>query len=209
MSCALPDLIAAIHTAVDVADLRERLIPRAIRYFGAARGALFLFSELPALRAPLLRQNSMFKAMSERHAPIHDGSMPEYRTHTTRDDHGHGLVGPVIVNGELIGSLAFTRRRNASPFGEQDLADLSALCLHVSTRLTQLHLQQSAAEEVGLKLSGREMQIAQLVARGLTNKEIASQLGVSSETVKAALKVIFGKAGVKSRAQLVASLPQL
>jgi DNA-binding CsgD family transcriptional regulator len=209
MNRPLSDLIAATQCAADVEDLRERLVQRATKHFEAARGALFLLSEIPPAILPILRQNPMFQALAERHAPLHDGTLTEFRALSTRDDHGHSLVGPVIENGQLIGSLAFTRQRDAQPFDDQALADLSALCLHVSTRLTQLQLQQQALKEQELKLSGRETQIAQLVAQGLTNKQIAVELGISSETVKAALKAIFGKTGVKSRAQLVACLPRL
>ena len=41
------------------------------------------------------------------------------------------------------------------------------------------------------------------VFAGLANKEIAAQLGISEGYVKAVLQQLFGKTGVRTRAQLV------
>ncbi|WP_373973948.1 response regulator transcription factor [Chitinibacter sp. SCUT-21] len=52
-------------------------------------------------------------------------------------------------------------------------------------------------------LSEREAQVAQLTAKGLSNKEIARQLEITERTVKAHLTLIFEKLGVSDRVQLV------
>lgn len=49
------------------------------------------------------------------------------------------------------------------------------------------------------KLTARERQILSLVAEGLGNKEIASLLNISVDTVKMALKQIYRKLGVGNR----------
>lgn len=54
-----------------------------------------------------------------------------------------------------------------------------------------------------LVLTDREKEIVRLLAKGLTNKEIAEKLSVSKETVKMHLKHIFDKLGVHRRAQVV------
>ncbi|MEQ1877779.1 MAG: helix-turn-helix transcriptional regulator [Bdellovibrionia bacterium] len=52
-------------------------------------------------------------------------------------------------------------------------------------------------------LSNREAEVAELVTKGLSNKEVASQLFVTEKTVKFHLTNIYKKMNVKSRAQLI------
>jgi len=54
-----------------------------------------------------------------------------------------------------------------------------------------------------IALAGRQLQIVRLIARGLTNKEIAVSLGISTATVKTHLRFAFAAAGVHTRAALV------
>jgi DNA-binding NarL/FixJ family response regulator len=56
-------------------------------------------------------------------------------------------------------------------------------------------------------LSPREREVAQLVARGLSNKEVARELGLSDGTVKIHVHSIFQKLGAKSRYRLIAAEP--
>src|SRR5208283_5453207 len=52
-------------------------------------------------------------------------------------------------------------------------------------------------------LTKRERQVLEGVMDGLTNKGIAAQLGVSEGAIKAIVREIFRKAGVRRRSQLV------
>jgi DNA-binding CsgD family transcriptional regulator len=52
-------------------------------------------------------------------------------------------------------------------------------------------------------LSNRESEVAGLVTKGLSNKEVANQLFVTEKTVKFHLTNIYKKMNVKSRAQLI------
>lgn len=54
-----------------------------------------------------------------------------------------------------------------------------------------------------LELSERERAVLRGVFSGLANKEIAAQLSISEGYVKAVLQQLFGKTGVRTRAQLV------
>ena len=59
-------------------------------------------------------------------------------------------------------------------------------------------------------LSNRESEVAELVSKGLSNKEVANQLFVTEKTVKFHLTNIYKKMNVKSRAQLIVwCLPHL
>jgi DNA-binding NarL/FixJ family response regulator len=51
-------------------------------------------------------------------------------------------------------------------------------------------------------LTAREREIADLVAAGRTNREIAEQLVLSTRTIEAHLRNIYGKLGVRSRVEL-------
>jgi DNA-binding CsgD family transcriptional regulator len=55
-------------------------------------------------------------------------------------------------------------------------------------------------------LSRREIQVAELVLRGLSNSHIADRLGITAATTKKHLSRIFEKVGVDSRAQLSSKL---
>ncbi len=54
----------------------------------------------------------------------------------------------------------------------------------------------------GAALSPRERQLVALVALGLRNREIASELGITEGTVKVYLHAIFDKLGVANRTEL-------
>jgi DNA-binding NarL/FixJ family response regulator len=70
------------------------------------------------------------------------------------------------------------------------------------------HLDRNVAEEIALHvvdepLSDREVAILRLVAIGKSNKQVAGELGLSEETVKAYLKTVFAKLDVADRTHAV------
>ena len=54
-------------------------------------------------------------------------------------------------------------------------------------------------------LTNRERQVLGLLADGLGNKQIAARLGISTNTVKTHLELLFDKLGVSSRTEAVAT----
>lgn len=62
--------------------------------------------------------------------------------------------------------------------------------------------QVEASEPALATLSVRERQIAEAVARGASNKEIARVMGITERTVKAHLTAAYDKLGVRDRIQL-------
>jgi DNA-binding NarL/FixJ family response regulator len=52
------------------------------------------------------------------------------------------------------------------------------------------------------QLSGGEKRILEQITKGLTNKELASCLGVSVSTIKQRLRFLYLKLGVSNRTQL-------
>ncbi len=56
------------------------------------------------------------------------------------------------------------------------------------------------------ELTETERRVAELVADGLSNKEVAARLFVSVRAVEANLSKVYAKLGVRSRSQLAARL---
>jgi two-component system, NarL family, response regulator YdfI len=61
----------------------------------------------------------------------------------------------------------------------------------------------SALEELAESLTRREVEVLQMLAGGLSNKEIAARLNISDHTVKFHVASILGKLGAASRAEAV------
>lgn len=65
-------------------------------------------------------------------------------------------------------------------------------------------LRTTSQQSDGAELSGREVEVVQLVAEGRSNKEIGDQLRLSALTVKSHLARISRKLGTGDRAEMVA-----
>jgi non-specific serine/threonine protein kinase len=65
--------------------------------------------------------------------------------------------------------------------------------------------QQSPVDEPTETLTRREQEVALLVARGLTNRQIALDLSISEHTVANHVRKILKKLGLRSRAQISSS----
>ncbi len=75
-------------------------------------------------------------------------------------------------------------------------------------RATDRHAPFKALDERlrAIPLSPREQEIAALVVRGQTNREIARRCFISQQTVKDHLKHVYRKLGVHTRTALIAEL---
>ena len=79
----------------------------------------------------------------------------------------------------------------------------ASLMRRVMTSAGSLVAQISTRKSVSLDdLTKRERQVAQAVADGLSNREIAERLSISERTVKARLTSVFQKMDVRDRVQL-------
>ncbi len=83
----------------------------------------------------------------------------------------------------------------------------AALAPGVTRRLIGHFVSQPQAHrarsEVLGELTGRELELLEMLARGLSNAELAARLYVSEATVKTHLTSLFGKLGLRSRTQAV------
>ncbi len=121
-------------------------------------------------------------------------------------DHEHIMTGPIVGWGQLVGTVHCARIGDTPAFDSHDLAKLGAICTHLSTRLAELRQTSIAPNPLPKCLTPREIQIANLVAKGLTNAEIGTELWITQNTVKQALKRMFRKLNVSTRTEMVAQL---
>jgi DNA-binding NarL/FixJ family response regulator len=77
--------------------------------------------------------------------------------------------------------------------------------------LLKLWNPKTPDEELSLKelLTEQEMRILRLIASGLSNKEIASRLYITGETVKSHIKNLYRKLGISNRVQALQRAEQL
>jgi DNA-binding NarL/FixJ family response regulator len=74
----------------------------------------------------------------------------------------------------------------------------------IAVKVARLWGQRRVApSETSTQLSGRELEVLSLAARGLRNKEIADRLVISVRTVEGHFNSIFDKMGVSSRTEAV------
>lgn len=209
-------LFTAIHQSQTKQALRQQVIPKLGQYFASTRQGLFFFDQLPLIeprlkpvidRALSIEHNPVVRYIVEHHAPAHESlvtSPKVWQMICPRLDHWHVMAGPLVNRGQLVGTVGFTREQAKPGFDAQDLADLSAICLHLSTWIAAIKTQGKAKKRDCL--TPRELEIAELVASGLTNAAIGRELWITENSVKQALKRMFRKLEVSSRAELVAQI---
>lgn len=215
MTISLQLLFQEIHQVKDENDLRSHLAPKIGEYFATKRSGIFFFDQLLADRhlQKLLKvvlsveHNPVARYLVERHTPVHEGLVTSPKAWTIicpRPDHWHVMAGPIVNRGELVGVVGCTRDRSMPAFDTQNLADLSAICLHLSVWTATVRFQHQPFKSD--RLTSRELQIAELVAMGRTNAEIGREIWITENSVKQALKRMFRKLEVSSRAEMVAQL---
>jgi DNA-binding CsgD family transcriptional regulator len=113
-----------------------------------------------------------------------------------------------LCDGDInVGDFRFWRAEGRTPIGAREVGLLRLLEPALLRALRGLR-DSAPAFEAGaeLTLTAREIQIAALVVRGLTDRSIADALGISYWTVRTHLEHMFRKLEVKNRAALVARL---
>lgn len=155
----------------------------------------------------------------ERHTPVHNQLVlsPEnwrrsaiYQHVALRYGIEHIMMGPLVGGGHLVGKVYLMRNSETMPFVAEDLNRFSALCTHLSVCLATLRARATALESPMAKcLTQRELQIADLVAQGQRTVQISASLGITQNSVKQALKRMFIKLNVSTRAEMVAQLQRV
>jgi LuxR family maltose regulon positive regulatory protein len=107
-----------------------------------------------------------------------------------------GYVRPFLDAGEPMAQLLYQA-------AERGIAPRYAGRLLAAFPAPQPAAQESQAQLVE-PLSERELEVLQLIAAGLSNREVAERLFITLNTVKWHTGNIYGKLGVKNRTQAVA-----
>jgi predicted ATPase/DNA-binding SARP family transcriptional activator/DNA-binding CsgD family transcriptional regulator len=110
--------------------------------------------------------------------------------------------------GEAAFEAAFSEGRAMTPEQAIEYALSKEEEQEPPTTLVAVTDQQPPADERGATLTRREQEVALRVARGLTNRRIASELSISERTVHSHLRNILKKLGLGSRAGLAAWVSQ-
>lgn len=110
-----------------------------------------------------------------------------------------------IVSALSAGADGYLLKENTTGVLAHQLAQLThglpAISPSVARRIME-HFRltgPSIAQEA--RLTARETQVLGLIARGLRNAEVASDMGISDHTVADYIKIIYRKLGISSRAE--------
>src|SRR4028118_972456 len=227
MTISLQLLFKEIDQVTDEQDLRSQVVPKIGDYFAAKRSGIFFFDRLPLGESELEEtvemvlsneHNPVVRYLVERHSPVHEALVASPKVWTMicpRPDHWHVMAGPIVSRGQLMGVVGCTRDRSMPAFDTENLADLSAICLHLSVwaatvRAAKLSPRESQHQPLKTsRLTPRELQIAELVALGRTNAGIGRELWITENSVKQADRKSVRKLEASGRADRVARLSAL
>jgi NarL family two-component system response regulator LiaR len=131
----------------------------------------------------------------------------------------YGLLGGVLIAGlRLIEYRWLVLEHSVEIYGALVAALFASLGIWLGLRLTR-HTESVVVREVvvpapvnfvrdqnkleSLGITPRELEILELIAAGLSNKEIAARVYVSENTVKTHSSRVFDKLGARRRTQAV------
>jgi len=113
-----------------------------------------------------------------------------------------------IFNSLLAGASGYLLKRTPQAEILEAIAEVhrgnSPMTGHIARKVVQYFNQRGSAATEVEKLSKREREVLEHLARGVPYKEIADVLSVSIDTVRVHIKGIYGKLHVHSRGEAVA-----
>ena len=117
---------------------------------------------------------------------------------------------PLIIKGIPVGVLYLENSQMAGVFstGPQEILKMLTTQIACTTALrgsmaTEGKVPADASLYMADPLTSRETEVLNLIAQGMSNKEIAAELGITINTVKGYIKIIYDKLGVHRRVQAV------
>lgn len=187
-----PDLVEALLRVGRVDEARERLAE--LRAYGEPRGRPWVLA-VAARCEGLLADDDGFEASFDaalRHHEAAGHPLAEARTLLAYGERLRRARRKAAAREPLTRAHEAFGRMGCRGWAERARAELAATGGAPRPRAVE------AADD----FTPQEAQIAELVAQGLTNREVAAQLFLSPKTIEYHLRSIFRKAGVRSRVEL-------
>lgn len=121
------------------------------------------------------------------------------------------IAGAVICDeNRFLAALTLYNTADKGDFSEKDIYILQQFLPHLQLMLSKLSPHNDTVIQRSsyilsntFHLTPRETEIAKLIYRGLSNREIAAQLNVAEDTVKKHLYHIFQKLNLSNRTQII------
>lgn len=117
---------------------------------------------------------------------------------------------PLLFQGIPFGVLYLENSQMSKVFSKEHLKIVKILFTQIACmKIVQPYLKEgiviNKANQGGLveTLTEREQEVLNLIANGMSNKEIADKLGLTINTVKGYIKNVYAKLGVNRRVQVV------
>jgi len=183
---ALGDLARAEELVAELEE-RARILPRPWTLAVSARCRGLLFAAQGALDAGI-------------------GKLDEALVHHERLEMPFELARTLLVKGEI--HRRRREKRLAWEAVERALAIFEELGAPLWAERARSEVARVRVRRAPDELTETEQQIAELAARGRTNKEIAAELFMSPKTVEKRLASVYRKLGIHSRAELGARMAE-
>lgn len=224
----LAECFALLAEAADARALREALGPQLLRLLRADHFASYVWDEargrfdqgvaLGMSATNLARYEAWFqyddpitfRLQSRRHATCASEVMPRsafvrcafFNDFLARDGLHWGVNLHAFDGDRALGDLRIWRGRSGSEFDDQDKAVLNLIEPAFVAALRRLKAPAAGSLPKHDRLSRQEQAVAERVARGMTDKQIAIDLHLSIPSVRTYLQRTFDKLQVNRRAAL-------
>jgi DNA-binding CsgD family transcriptional regulator len=182
--------------SADLAALYDRLDPFRGHHVVSGAGAVAYFGPV-----------ELWVGIAAHHLGRHDAAVTDLERAAQACQHNGAVGFEVEADVELAAVLA-RRHRPGDADRARSLASRAAnqaATLGMSPfvdRTKGLRAQLSAVESEPLRLTRRELEVAELVGQGLTNREIARRLVLSERTAQNHVQHILTKLGLANRSQV-------